>query len=71
VGWDPEKIMSLDLRRRANDSAALSEAIKSMFRWYMNAAVRCAYLADDTAGEDLTDASSQSGFSRSRWHSHG
>jgi hypothetical protein len=50
-----------------SSSAELSEAINSMFRWYANAAVCYAYLADVSAGLDW----SESAFNSSRWWSRG
>ena len=50
-------------------SAELSEAINSMFRWYRNAKVCYAYLADVPAGDDVNLP--QSNFARSRWFSRG
>ncbi|KAI0409275.1 heterokaryon incompatibility protein-domain-containing protein [Xylaria palmicola] len=46
-------------------TAELSEAINSMFRWYRNAAVCYAYLADVTDQDDFD------GFAYSRWFSRG
>ncbi|KAH8681875.1 heterokaryon incompatibility protein-domain-containing protein [Xylariales sp. PMI_506] len=54
-----------------SSSAELSEAINSMYRWYQEAAVCYAYLADALpAGiEDIT--SPKSSFRRSRWFTRG
>jgi hypothetical protein len=48
-----------------SSSAELSEAINSMFRWYQDAAVCYAYLADVPSQPDLLQ------FSCSRWFSRG
>ena len=51
------------------NSTELSEAIKSMFRWYSLAEVCFAYLADVEGGCDLRAA--DSAFRTARWHSRG
>jgi hypothetical protein len=50
-------------------SAELSEAINSMFRWYQNAEICYAYLADVPAEDDLLLEAPA--FSRSRWFTRG
>jgi hypothetical protein len=50
-------------------SAELSESINSMFRWYKNAEVCYAYLADVTGAEDPNR--SESDFVKSRWFTRG
>lgn len=49
-------------------SAELSEAINSMYRWYADAAVCYAHLADVSVWLDLPNAK---GFEESRWFSRG
>jgi hypothetical protein len=50
-------------------SAELSEAINSMYRWYREAQVCYAYLADVPSGENLQN--SDSPFAKSRWFTRG
>lgn len=50
-------------------STELSEAINSMFRWYEQAEVCYAYLADVSSGSSLHTPESE--FRRSRWHTRG
>lgn len=50
-------------------SAELSEAINSMYRWYAEASVCFAYLADVPHDEDIQNANSR--FHRSEWWSRG
>lgn len=50
-------------------SAELSEAINSMYRWYKEAQVCYAYLADVPSGEDLRYPDSP--FAKSRWFTRG
>ena len=50
-------------------SSELSEAINSMFRWYKEAEVCLAYLAD-VPGKCVLDAA-DSAFRKSRWHTRG
>ena len=52
-----------------NSSTELSEAINSMFRWYAQAEVCYAYLADVPSGHDLS--ANDSAFRTSRWHTRG
>jgi ankyrin repeat protein len=52
-----------------SDFTELSEAINSMFRWYKNAAICYAYLADVPAGVDCSDPNSN--FFTSRWFTRG
>jgi ankyrin repeat protein len=52
-----------------SDLNELSEAINSMFRWYKNAAICYAYLADVPAGVDCSDP--QSSLFTSRWFTRG
>jgi hypothetical protein len=52
-----------------SSSAELSEAINSMFRWYKEAAICYAYLAD-VPSDDVRHASG-SAFSKSRWFKRG
>jgi hypothetical protein len=52
-----------------SDFTELGEAINSMFRWYKNAAVCYAYLADVPAGVDCSDPNSK--FFTSRWFTRG
>ncbi|KAK5657206.1 hypothetical protein OQA88_3264 [Cercophora sp. LCS_1] len=52
-----------------SSSAELSEAINSMFRWYRDAALCYAYLADVPSCED--PMAEDSSFSRSRWFTRG
>ncbi|KAH9937837.1 HET-domain-containing protein [Epithele typhae] len=51
------------------NSAELSEAISSMFRWYASAEVCIAYLAD-VPGDD-EPGSPDSAFRKARWHNRG
>jgi hypothetical protein len=51
------------------NSAELSEAINSMFRWYGNAIVCYAYLADVEIGDNPEHEDSQ--FQKSRWFTRG
>ena len=50
-------------------SSELSEAINSMFRWYKEAEVCFAYLADVPTNCDL--GADDSAFRKSRWHTRG
>jgi hypothetical protein len=50
-------------------SAELSEAINSMFKWYKDAAVCYAYLADVENDVDVSRSNSQ--FHRSKWFTRG
>jgi hypothetical protein len=50
-------------------SAELQEAINSMFRWYQNATVCYAYLAD--VPEGLSDMVKEEAFEKSRWFTRG
>jgi len=52
-----------------SSSAELSEAINSMFRWYQNAGVCYAYLAD--VSKDFHPRNKSSEFSKSRWFTRG
>ena len=52
-----------------SSSAELSEAINSMFRWYKEAAICYAYLADVPSDDDLP--ASGSAFSNGRWFKRG
>jgi hypothetical protein len=52
-----------------SSSAELSEAINSMYRWYKEAAICYAYLADVPFDDDLP--ASGSAFSNSRWFKRG
>jgi Heterokaryon incompatibility protein (HET) len=52
-----------------SSSAELSEAINSMYRWYQNAQICYAYLADVTADEEPQAA--ESAFAKSRWFTRG
>jgi hypothetical protein len=52
-----------------SSSAELSEAINSMFRWYKEAGICYAYLADVPFDDDLP--ASGSAFSNSRWFKRG
>ncbi|MDI1491828.1 MAG: hypothetical protein OHK93_003039 [Ramalina farinacea] len=49
-------------------SAELSEGINSMYRWYANAAICYAYLADVSLWPDIPNTKS---FEESRWFSRG
>jgi hypothetical protein len=51
------------------NSVELQEAINSMFRWYRNAAICYAHLADVPPGDLLSGA--KSAFSTSRWFTRG
>ncbi|KAK3365868.1 heterokaryon incompatibility protein-domain-containing protein [Lasiosphaeria ovina] len=51
------------------NSVELQEAINSMFRWYREAQICYAYLADVPAGHDPEDP--ESAFSSSRWFIRG
>src|SRR3954469_18826418 len=51
------------------NSTELSEAINSMYRWYRDAEVCYVFLADVSAGDDLTRTSST--FRMSRWFTRG
>ena len=50
-------------------STELSEAINSMFRWYVLSEVCFAYLEDVPSGENIYDE--DSAFRRARWHTRG
>lgn len=52
-----------------SSSAELSEAINSMYRWYQNAQICYAYLADVTVAEKPRGGGSA--FERSRWFTRG
>lgn len=52
-----------------SNSVELQEAINSMFRWYQNADICYAFLADVPAGDD--PHKDGSAFSSSRWFSRG
>ena len=52
-----------------SSSAELSEAINSMYRWYRDAQVCYAYMADVVKSEDITVQ--EISFQRSRWFSRG
>ncbi|KAK3300585.1 heterokaryon incompatibility protein-domain-containing protein [Chaetomium fimeti] len=52
-------------------SAELSEAINSMFRWYQNAAVCYAYLADVPSQVDRDPFSLDDHLARARWFTRG
>ncbi|KAI3320470.1 HET-domain-containing protein [Xylariaceae sp. AK1471] len=55
-----------------SSSAELSEAINSMYKWYQNAKVCYAYLADVPSGGFVPDIDDQTDmFSKSRWFRRG
>jgi hypothetical protein len=53
----------------SSNSTELGKSIRSMFRWYQNATICYAYLADVPAGTDCK--SDDSAFCKSRWFSRG
>jgi hypothetical protein len=52
-------------------SSELSEAINSMFRWYQNASVAYAYLADVLIDVSAGEEAWHETFVQSRWHTRG
>ncbi|KIN00544.1 hypothetical protein OIDMADRAFT_73808, partial [Oidiodendron maius Zn] len=54
-----------------SSSAELSEAIKSMYRWYKKAAICYVYMSDVPPREVEDPCYSQSSFRRSRWFTRG
>jgi hypothetical protein len=54
-----------------SSSAELTESLNSMFKWYANAAICYAYLADVTLSPDADKDVLQERFERSRWFTRG
>ena len=69
VGYDYIWIDSCCIDKTS--STELSEAINSMFRWYKEAEVCIAYLADVPNLNDCVLHARNSAFRKSRWHTRG